>query len=269
MGDLQPAVSRRSLAPQYIDPHQTTAQVGFPFIPSAPHKPLLAPPPPATSFLEVRKGRKGASSITGSPFAAFQKDRPPFNVQPPLGVDIGLREICVFLPDWLHIVEVIIRLLRNGASRAALAKMQLLPTGELDVVNFTRCKNKIQQQFGESGKLHYAVNKWDITHARDEGAENDLTANKWATHRKGGPVVFEHIKLSDIYSPIPAASFPAGNDRLLLTQCLEFARDNPRLDLDTSHFDWIIQSQGLHTPPAPIGRNRDQETLEAFDEPDP
>lgn len=223
-------------------------------------------PPPAASFLRVLNGRKGSSTATGSPFGKFQKDRPPYKVLPPACVDISMREICVFLPDYMHIVEVNVRFMRNGATRAMLAEMQLLATDELNAENFTRCKNKIQQQFGECGRQHYNTQNWNIKLARDEGVENDLTASSWTTHRKGGAVVFEHMKLVDIYSAVPADKFPTGRERLLLTQCLEFARLNPHLDLDTSHFDWIIQSRGLQAPPAPIGQNRDQEAIAAFND---
>lgn len=142
-------------------------------------------PPPVISFLQTRKGRRGSSKTTGSPFANFQQDRPPYNVQAPIGVDIGMREICGFPPDWLHIGEVTTRLMRNGANRAFLAKMQLLATGESTPEKFTRCKNRIQQQFGESDRRHYGRFSWKIGDARANGEENDLTASSWITNRTG------------------------------------------------------------------------------------
>lgn len=65
--------------------------------------------------------------------------------------------------------------------------------------------------------------------------------------------------------------WPTGNDRMIMTQCLEFARDNPERELDTSHWDWIIASQNLTAPP-PLanGQHRDVEALERINQvPDP
>jgi len=38
--------------------------------------------------------------------------------------------------------------------------------------------------------------------------------------------------------------FPAGGEEGVLKKCLRLARNNPYLDLNTSHFDWIISALG-------------------------
>lgn len=81
-----------------------------------------------------------------------------------------------------------------------------------------------------------------------------------AEYEPGTPVQTGHMPLSLIYGNI--VNWPVGNDRLLMTQCLEFVRNNEHLNLDTSHWDWIIRSQGLTAPPAPVGRNRDAEAYQ-------
>lgn len=72
---------------------------------------------------------------------------------------------------------------------------------------------------------------------------------------------FTHIALSDVYSTVPRPSWPAGPDRLLLTQCLEFAAANPNLDLDTSHIGGIIQVNGFQAPLV-NGRTHDEQALQ-------
>lgn len=96
--------------------------------------------------------------------------------------------------------------------------------------------------------------------------QNDLTANAWNFRHSYDPAgnALEHlgdVPLSALYAHVH--TWPTGNDRLLMTQCLEFARQNPGRQLDTSHWDWIITSQGLATPP-PLanGQHRDLEALQ-------
>ncbi|KAK0805739.1 hypothetical protein LTR75_007201 [Friedmanniomyces endolithicus] len=46
--------------------------------------------------------------------------------------------------------------------------------------------------------------------------------------------------------------FPAGDDEGVLKKCLRLARNNPNLDLDTSHFDWIISALGRRRRETPF-----------------
>jgi hypothetical protein len=95
------------------------------------------------------------------------------------------------------------------------------------------------------------------------GPQDDLTATAWqfkAEYEPGTPVQTGHMPLVSLYRDV--VNWPVGNDRLLMTQCLEFSRNNEHLRLDTSHWDWIIQSQGLTAPSAPVGVNRDVEAYQ-------
>lgn len=95
------------------------------------------------------------------------------------------------------------------------------------------------------------------------GPQGDLTTNAWrfmAEYEPGSPVKTGHLPLSLIYRSV--VNWSVGRDRLLRTQCLEFAENNEDLKLDTSHWNWIIQSQSLTAPPAPVGQNRDIDALE-------
>jgi len=105
------------------------------------------------------------------------------------------------------------------------------------------------------------------------GSQMDHTADNWELRCHHNPELqlqrFDHYKLVDIYGPAPYANWPSGSDCLLLTQCLQFARSRPYLDLDTSHFAWIIQTQGLQETVVPRGFNHDIDARSRLDIPDP
>lgn len=99
------------------------------------------------------------------------------------------------------------------------------------------------------------------------GPQDDLTAGAWqfkAEYEPGVPVQTGHMPLSAVYGDV--VNWPVGNDRLLMTQCLEFARNNEHLDLDTSHWDWIIRSQGFTAPQAPVGLNLDVDAYQRLND---
>ena len=52
----------------------------------------------------------------------------------------------------------------------------------------------------------------------------------------------------------------------MITHCLEFAAANPTLELDTSHWDWIMQMLALVdvVPGPPIDENHDKEAAKRF-----
>lgn len=199
---------------------------------------------------------------SNSEYGAYKADRPPANVAPPLNIDLGLMEICTFLPDWLIIPEVLIRVMRNGADARLLAKIELYAIGQLDILTFDRRRNSLVKQMSNQGKPRFGVPVdwvWSIEYAREAGPENDLTANGWRnpTNQPWGA-----WKLNDIASHVPRENWPKGEDRLLFTQCLEFAALFPEKDLDTSHIPCIVQTLGLQAPAGPANENRDQVAVE-------
>ena len=88
-----------------------------------------------------------------------------------------------------------------------------------------------------------------IPKQRNYTGNQDLTANNWRFKSdylgSKRQETFGHKALWDIYRHIPHANWPQGEDRMILTQCLEFAYNHQYLDLDTSHYDWIMQFLGL------------------------
>lgn len=207
-------------------------------------------------------------------------ERPPDNVQWPMNIEISMIEICTFCPDWLLNPEVIARAIRNGWNREAIAKAQLYATDELTHENWLRQNGRIQKQISFGGKMFDNVSiasindggrRFDSEYFRNRhGEQLDLTANAWRLRDtyQNARVVNEstgHMPLSALYNCV--VNWPAGEDRMLMTQCLEFARNNPQLNLDTSHWDWIVQSQNFAAPAAaPAGVNRDDEALKRLHE---
>ena len=191
-----------------------------------------------------------------STYGQLLDGKPAVNVQPPNNINIGVLEICTFFPNWFQIPEVIVRAIRNGWTRRGIAKAQLHADNQLRRAHLKTAENRIQKQMSEGGNLWSGYKKgepWNLKEVADLGQEDDLTANGWQLRCEHDPdqkfMSFEHITLADIRNQVPRARWPTGQDRLLLTQCLEFAEANPHLDLDTSHYDWIIRSQNLADDP--------------------
>jgi hypothetical protein len=181
----------------------------------------------------------------------------------PANVEIGIVEICTFCPNWLNLPVPVARAIRNGWTREALAKAQLHALGALGWDEWMRAIARIQKQISSGCKMMDGVSNDKYRHNSQDfrqrhGLQNDLTASAWqfkAEYEPSVPVQTGHMPLSSLYGGV--VNWPVGGDRLLMTQCLEFARSNEHLGLDTSHWAWIIQSQGLTAPPAPVGLNRD------------
>lgn len=207
--------------------------------------------------------------------------RPPVNVQWPLDIDIGIIEICTFCPDWLLVPEMIARAVRNGWSRQTLAKAILHAENRLTRGNFQTAYGRVQKQISIGCKLVEGTSLASIAGGgarfnsddfrNSHGLQHDLTANSWrlrGTYTSAHPVEeMGHMRLSTMLSSV--VNWPTGADRLLLTQCMEYARDHPEENLDTRHWDEIIKRHGFTEPPAPVparGVNRDTEALEQLEQ---
>jgi len=196
--------------------------------------------------------------------------RPRRCVQWPENIEISLVEICTFCPNWLQNPEVIGRAIRNGWTREDVAKAQLLSEDPAARDSLATRSGRIQKQISHGGKLLDGQPNMPRFNAEDfrarHGMQHDLTANAWFFKHSYDPMgnAIEHLgdmPLSAFWASVSA--WPTGNDRLLMTQCLEFARQHPGRQLDTSHWAWIISSQNF-TPPPPLanGQHRDVEALQ-------
>lgn len=287
--------------------HASTELSPFASLPSSPEPPSapISSPPPVVPQSGIHlPGALALAAPTPAPQATAHSialppntgphrylrphhERPPDNVQWPMNIEISMIEICTFCPDWLLNPEVIARAIRNGWNREAIAKAQLYATDELTHDNWLRQNGRIQKQISFGGKLFDNVSiasindggrRFDSEYFRNRhGQQLDLTANAWRLKDtyQNARVASEsigHMPLSALYNRV--INWPSGEDRMLMTQCLEFARNNQQLNLDTSHWDWIIQSQNFAAPAAMrTGVNRDDEALrrlhENVDDPGP
>ena len=209
--------------------------------------------------VRIGRGKNGYGDLV--------RNRPPANVFVPDGFDIGMLEIMTFFPNWLQNPDVIVRAVRNGWVRKDMAKAQLNAIGQLDKKNLLTMENRIQKQISDGCKTWAAVEgEYKSKSFREEhGREEDLTAVDWQLRmeyedeRRGQD--WGYCRLSTIYGVVPRADWPQGQDRLLLTQCFEFAADNNHIDLDTSHIAWMIDHLGFDMPNE-IDSAHDREALD-------
>ncbi|GAB1732909.1 hypothetical protein NU195Hw_g3033t1 [Hortaea werneckii] len=236
------------------------------------------PPPPAELLKEGNNSNQLRKDNNNETYGNLCINEPPVNVQPPLNIDLTVFEIMTFNPMWLHIPKFTERTVRNGYKRRDLTKMHLLSQNLLTKDNMKRDESKIQKTISFNGLMLTGrattgsnSDKWDSAKfARDNGPQDDLTANSWQLRCKYDngtkkAMSFGHWPLDRIYNRVQPQFWPTGEDRGLYTQCLEFAAQHPHLQLDTSHIGWIIQSQRLQAHQREIsGSKFDDERLEHF-----
>ncbi|KAK0912894.1 hypothetical protein LTR57_014640 [Friedmanniomyces endolithicus] len=225
-------------ASQYLRPHLSTH-----------------PPPPAqglvTVLINVTNVINNGAQLVG---------KVPHEAQPPLGRVMTMPEIMLFAPNWLRCPEVVLRAIRNGHETADLIDMFFAPNGPPNAVEKRMAASRIRKQLSDGARLLVRPGPGmtfggqmtcDTQKVRqDLGPQLDLTADAWelrAAHIAGTRLTadFVHVKLSAFYGTLHINAFPTGSAEGILTKCLRFARNNPNLDLDSSHFDWIIQTQGF------------------------
>ncbi|KAK1819833.1 hypothetical protein LTR12_005708 [Friedmanniomyces endolithicus] len=197
--------------------------------------------------------------------------RPPFNVRLPQNVDISMVELNTWFPASFVVPTPILRAVRNGFTREELAEMQLRAVNGLDDKSMTTAVNRIQQQISKAGKLEDpgAPDRWNTeAYIRRAGLQHDMTVNAWKQKCEydDKDAEWTDMKLVDIVRAVPTQNWPTGNDRLLVTACLEYAVARPWLDLDTTQWAVIIQNhfRDLVLPPAPTAPNTNRDT-EAHD----
>lgn len=204
-------------------------------------------------------------------YATLLKGRPPVNIRPPLNIDISIVEILTFFPSWTRIPLVVLRAVRNGFTRQELAELLLRSVHPLTTENIKRESERVQQHMRTAGLLEAGIKSWDIkSYKQTAGVQNDLTANQWklASDYPGGctpkgETEWKDMELADIAKSVPDQNWPKGNDRLLLTRCLEYAANRSWSELDTTHWDVIIRNVlgYVAIPPAPTGHNVNRDTV--------
>lgn len=213
-------------------------------------------------------------AANNSNYNDLMKDRPPPNVCLPLNTDIIVAELMTFLTNSVQIPLFATRFMRNGFKVQTLAKMQLHAIGDQNEKHAAKVEGKLKWQYKHAGECEWRhLKEVDRTSwsgiAKKQGSHHDLTANHlklrheypgWELSQRWG-----HCKMRDIYDPVEDGMWPQGADRMIVTQCLEFAKNNPQLDLDTSHWEWIVQHINAQQPPVPAGyATRDEEAASRY-----
>ncbi|KAK5675012.1 hypothetical protein LTS10_012424 [Elasticomyces elasticus] len=217
---------------------------------------VMAPiPPPASNMYTVR-ANPGVAPLHGAQLMG----KPPHNATPPPG-DIFMNEIMMFNPNWVLCSEVAARSVRNGHTVAELVDM-FFASGVAPSTNAAKeADMRIRQQRSmgsrmvmRPGNSTFGPNLlWDSEKAeQDLGPQTDLTAASWevrsaydAQPKRGTD--FVHMRLDAFWATVPINTFPTGVHEGVLTKCLRWAFNNRHLypNLDTSHFQWIIDTQGF------------------------
>lgn len=228
-------------------------------------------PRPSRHLIDAAQAHKRISDQSTA-YGELVQGRPPSNVRPPFRIDISMLEICTFFPSWFQIPLVALRAIRNGFKREHIAKMQCNAVNVTDFNKVKTTSDRIQHHFSYGGKLHCGTPAatWKSgEYATREGLQHDLTADQWklrckyAGRKIATDMEWGDMLLTEIASSVPRGNFPAGDDRLLLTACLEYAVNHPELALDTSHWQWIINNclEGFEVPPAPRGLKGNRDTV--------
>ena len=256
---------------QVVD--HTQANAHYRPLVQTPLGPLRVPNGEAGNYIEMTDTSIGIRISHGrNNYGRLVCNRPPVNTSVPGDIKIGMMEICTFFPNWLMIPNVAVRAIRNGWGRKSLAKAQLNAIDQLTKSNLLTCENRIQKQISDGGKLYLRQDRkalWDSEKLRELGVDNNLTAVHWRFRREYDQSIrgpnWGHIELKDIYSHVPHERWPRGPDRLLLTQCFEYAREHPNANFDTSHIQWMVENLRFAAPNA-LDANHDMEALDRFEE---
>ncbi|KAK5713733.1 hypothetical protein LTR17_017500 [Elasticomyces elasticus] len=238
MADLAALVPIYRLNVRNPDPRRFATQ--YP----GPHS-VHRPPPPAQTLHEPEPAQ-----LVGK-LPAFAQ--PPMQSLGPNPI-ITEEEKMTFGPNWYQIPEVAMCAVRNGYTIPQLVALFFRPGGPPSTQDEETAAKRIRKQISLAAKLVVDVGGSDIefkaTKARNDlGAQPDLTAAAWELYGDyiGGvrrAIDFVHVRLADFNATVPANEFPTGAAAGVFTRCLQFAMNNPHLNLDTSHIEWIIQTQG-------------------------
>ncbi|KAK1089480.1 hypothetical protein LTR33_000041 [Friedmanniomyces endolithicus] len=195
------------------------------------------------------------------------RGRPSANVRLPQNVEISMVELATWFPSSFVVPTPILRAVRNGFTREDLAEMQLRPVNRFDEGEMVTAINRIQQLISKAGKLEdpSKSGRWHTAaYVRRAGRQHDMTTNGWKQKREydGKDAQWTDMTLVEIAHSVPRQNWPTGDDRLLVTACIEYAVANPGLELSTLEWSEIIQSQfgSFVLPAAPTVANSNRDT---------
>ncbi|KAK3117120.1 hypothetical protein LTR53_001849 [Teratosphaeriaceae sp. CCFEE 6253] len=245
--DTQPAAPHQIPPPPLPGQYQLLARQPDPrrFALQTAHNKVSAPPPALILATPRTYGQAYAAHLTG---------KASVEAQPLLGRAYSMDEIMKFDPNKLQFPEVAMRAIRNDHRVKDLAHAFLLGAGlPQSKIEYDTAATRIRKSLSLGARTLLSVGtneRMDADKVRaDLGTQVDLTADAW--ERRGSysnppkDETFSHVRLDTFYFSVPAAAWQTGSGAKTFTRCLRYAQANPTLNLDTSHFDWIIRTQGL------------------------
>lgn len=192
----------------------------------------------------------------------------PANVQLPYDLVVTFYEVMAFLPSMLQLPEAMLRMINNGADPPLMARVQLWARDELNQDTFLPVYNRLKKQGGDAISRSKGTTSGSL-HLLEKKPQNDLTPRFWRTRNSydvNGKNDFGHVLLRDLYRDVHDDRWPQGNNRGRLTQCLEFDRQNPELNLYTWNIPDILLQITPKEPrrPSQTYENADQEDIVAW-----
>jgi hypothetical protein len=241
--NINSAMLDRRQLPVAMDQELPEEEAPLPEMDALQGEEILPAPQPPVQYNPPQRTANRLPSSAGT--------RPPVNVQSPSNIPMSMVEIATFFPNWFQIPKLAARCLQSQWRYRSLAKAQLNATNNLTRANekptIDRVKNQFVQGVAEFYSLQGAVSFSVIRANHKDAWDNDASSAGW-TLPANTNLVFQHMALKDIYDHVDRSRWPVAEDRLVLTKCFEFAADHEDLDLDTSHYDWIIQVNGWEIP---------------------
>ncbi|KAK5175163.1 uncharacterized protein LTR77_000300 [Saxophila tyrrhenica] len=148
-GTLQPLGSSQTYGlPQA---HSISQAYALPPAQTAPVQ-LFNPPPPALG-MSPRAINTNTPTKTGAVYGGQTRERLSPRVRMPVNIDIGLVEICTFLPDALQIPKVAMRAVHAGWTALDLANAVVEPVDDLTADNIKTARGRFQKQLAKGASL--------------------------------------------------------------------------------------------------------------------
>ncbi|PPJ50085.1 hypothetical protein CBER1_05040 [Cercospora berteroae] len=159
----------------------------------------------------------------------------PSNARPPMGVDITLKEICVFAPTWIIHPAVATRLQRNGVKIAEVAAAQVEAIGRAgEPALLKTVKNRLKRSTTKAVALDV-----DDNQTADQWKFRDFYKHRNKETKKAPTEDWEDIPLITFYENIPQGKWPTGQDRGILTRMLEQVQEDGLTDFTTAHWNLV------------------------------
>ena len=173
---------------------------------------------------------------------------------------IGAVELLTFFPNHTQWPEAGLRLYRNGWAGLEIAKVQLHARGRLNKKSCDKRDSALKHQVLTNGAAFFNADKFQrASHAHLMTAVTTYDASAYAP-RASVAWKLTTTTLVDIARGV--AIWPTGQDRGIVTQAIEYARQNGLNQLTTADIPGLAQQLGFAAPSEASGAQWDQRARE-------